>query len=51
MKVLHIREGELTIIDVDKRPNKTIVRFEDSNGETSSKTWDILWDKNMIKII
>jgi DNA helicase-2/ATP-dependent DNA helicase PcrA len=51
MKLLHEDYGELTIIEVDNRVDKTIIRVVDSNGETSSKTWNILWAYNKIKII
>ena len=51
MKLLHVDYGELTIIEVDNRVDKTIIRVVDSNGETSSKTWNILWACNKIKII
>lgn len=37
--------------EVDNRVDKTIIRVVDSNGETSSKTWNILWAYNKIKII
>ena len=51
MKLLHEDYGELTIIEVDNRVGKTIIRVVDSNGETSSKTWNILWAYNKIKIL
>ena len=51
MKLLHEDYGELTIIEVENRVDKTIIRVVDSSGETSSKTWDILWAYNKIKII
>ncbi len=51
MKLLHEDYGELTIIEVDNRVDKTIIRVVDSNGETSSKTWNILWAYNKIRII
>jgi len=51
MKVLHEDYGELTVLAVDNRPDKTIVRFIDSQGETSSKTWNVLWALKKIQII
>ena len=51
MKFLHEDYGELTIIEVDKRVDKTIIRVVDSSGEVSSKTWNVLWEYNKIKII
>jgi len=51
MKVMHLDYGELTVIAIENRTDKIIVRFEDSGGETSSKTWHVLWDNNMIKIL
>lgn len=51
MKLLHETYGQLTIIEVDNRVDKTIIRVVDSNGEISSKTWNILWAYNKIRII
>lgn len=51
MKLLHEDYGELTIIEVENRVDKTIIRVVDSSGETSSKTWNILWAYNKIKLI
>jgi len=51
MKILHRDYGESSIIDIDNRPDKTIIRVQYSNGETSSMTWQILLANNMIKIL
>ena len=51
MKIIHKSYGELTIIDVDNRPDKTIIRVEYLNGETSQMNWNILCKNNMVKII
>lgn len=51
MKIHHVGYGELTIIEVENRPDKTIIRVEHSNGETLRMTWNILWANNMIKIL
>ncbi len=51
MKLLHEDYGELIIVEVDNRIDKTIIRVEDSNGEFSSMSWDLLWKFNKIKII
>jgi hypothetical protein len=51
MKILHSGYGELTIIEVSNLPEKTVIRVQYPNGETSSMTWNILWAKNMVKII
>jgi DNA helicase-2/ATP-dependent DNA helicase PcrA len=51
MKILHSGYGELTIIEVTNLPEKTVIRVQYPNGETSSMTWNILWAKNMVKII
>ena len=51
MKILHSGYGELTIIEVENRPDKTIIRVEHSNGKTLRMTWNILWANNMIKIL
>ena len=51
MKLLHEDYGELTIIRVDNYVGETDIRVVDSNGETSLKSWNILWKNNKIKII
>ena len=51
MKLLHEDYGELTIIEVENRPDKTIIRVVDSNGETSNKTWEVLLETRKIKIV
>lgn len=51
MRLLHVDYGELTIIEVENRLDKTIIRVVDSGGETSSKTWNVLWACNKIEII
>ncbi len=51
MKLLHENYGELTIVEVENRVDKTIIRVVDSDGEISTKTWNILWAYNKIKII
>ena len=50
-KLLHVDYGELTIIDVKKHQNKTIIRVQHSNGETSRMTWNILCSQKKIKIL
>ena len=51
MKILHENYGELTILKVEKNENQTIIYVVDSNGEKSSKVWNVLWAHNKIKII
>lgn len=51
MKLMHKQYGELTIIEVKECGAKTIITVEDKNGEVSSKTWNILWEMNMIEIV
>ena len=51
MKILHENYGELTILKVEKKENQTIIYVVDSNGEKSSKVWNVLWAHNKIKII
>jgi DNA helicase-2/ATP-dependent DNA helicase PcrA len=51
MKLLHTQYGELSVLEIDQRQNKTIIKVADCNGEISSKTWEVLWDNNLIKIV
>lgn len=51
LKFLHEDYGELSIIEVENRPEKTIVRVVDSNGVTSKMTWNLLCSLSKIKII
>ncbi len=51
MRLLHKTYGEITIIEVNEASDKTTIRVKHSNGETSSMTWNVLWEYNMIKII
>ena len=51
MKLLHTAYGEITIIEVNEASDKTTIRVKHSNGETSSMTWNVLWENNMVKII
>ena len=51
MKLLHTTYGEITIIEVNEASDKTTIRVKHSNGETSSMTWNVLWENNMITII
>ena len=51
MKLIHKYYGEMVIIDVDKRADKTIIKVEEATGGTSSKTWEILLENNLIEIV
>lgn len=51
MKIKHQRYGILTILGVEKRIDKTIIKVKDVNGEISTKTWEVLLDKNQIYIV
>ncbi len=51
MKIKHQRYGILTVLGVEKRIDKTIIKVKDVNGEISTKTWEILLDKNQIYIV
>ena len=51
-KFFHQDYGELTIIGVNNSvPNKTIIRVQHLNGETSQMNWDILHQFNKIKTL
>lgn len=51
MKIRHQRYGILTILGVEKRNDKTIIKVKDVNGEISTKNWEVLLDKNQIYIV
>ena len=51
MKVRHKSYGILTILGVEKRIDKTIITVKDTNGEISTKTWEVLVDKKQINIV
>ena len=51
MKLEHKQYGELVVVEVEMRMEKTIIKVVDKNGKKSSKTWEVLLDNNMIKII
>jgi hypothetical protein len=51
MKIRHKRYGILTVLGVEKRIDKTIIKVKDVNGEISTKTWEVLLDKNQICIV
>lgn len=51
MKLYHKNYGALTITEVDRKPNKTIIYVVDSKGERSSKNWEILWRQGLVRII
>jgi superfamily I DNA/RNA helicase len=51
MKLEHKQYGELVVVEVEMRVEKTIIKVVDKNGKKSSKTWEVLLDNNMIKII
>ena len=50
-KIRHKRYGILTILGVEKRIDKTIIKVKDINGEITNKTWEVLLDKNQIDIV
>ena len=41
----------MTILGVEKRIDKTIIKVKDTNGEISTKTWEVLVDKKQINIV
>lgn len=51
MKLFHQQYGNLRIISIEKRTDKTIIVVEDSYGAISNKTWEVLWKNNLIRII
>ena len=51
MKIRHKSYGILTILGVEKRIDKTIITVKDTNGEISTKTWEVLVDKKQINIV
>lgn len=51
MRLFHQQYGNLRIISIEKRTDKTIIVVEDSDGAISNKTWEVLWKNNLIIII
>jgi DNA helicase-2/ATP-dependent DNA helicase PcrA len=51
MKLRHCVYGEMTVVGVEDRPGKTIIKVKDSDDKVSQKTWEVLLDNKMITIL
>ena len=51
MKLRHCVYGEMTVVGVEDRPGKTIIKVKDSDDQVSQKTWEVLLDNKMITIL
>lgn len=51
MKLRHCVYGEMTVVGVENRPGKTIIKVKDRDEKISQKTWEVLLDNKMITIL
>jgi DNA helicase-2/ATP-dependent DNA helicase PcrA len=51
MKLRHCVYGEMTVVGVEDRPGKTIIKVKDSDDKVSQKTWEVLLENKMITIL